>query len=134
MQRAKKEKGRVRVRSLTRLPKGLSADGEVWIVPPEQLIGDETIEAFYPPDDFAFGLHTRAVMFTSKRRDPVRNDLVLFEMQDDHHILGSIVSIEADGYQIFKPIKYTSEEIERLTIAFTSLKTMSVVIACVDAI
>jgi len=122
----------VPIRNLSRLPNNLSAQTEATTRCPFPLIDDETAFAFYIPEEYV-GLHKDALAFASQRRDPIPNDLVLFELKDGERRFRCVYEVKSDGYVTIRPLKFPlkSAKIEKETIKFHEIDQMSVVMLVV---
>lgn len=118
----------VPLRYLTRLPETLSASTTSTTRCPHQLLDDDTAFAFYVSNEY-LGFHKDTLVFASKRRDPIVNDVVLFELKNGECRTNCIVEIKSDGYLTIKPIKLSEKmKIEKESIRFDDIEAMSVIV------
>lgn len=125
----------VQLRHVSSLPASLQAASsggrEGYVAAPPQLDDDETAFAFYMPDDsFEPWLKSGSLMFATKRRDPVRNDVVVVTDKNDRTKVRLLCGLDEDGLRLLK--KMGSEEEER--IAFDDIKDLAILIGLIKAI
>jgi transcriptional regulator with XRE-family HTH domain len=125
----------VELKHVSSLPASLqaatSARRESFVAAPPQLAEDETAFAFYMPDDtFEPWLKSGTLMFATKRRDPVRNDVVVVTDKNDRTRVRLLCGIDEGGLRLLKQIG--SQEEER--IAFDDVKDLAILVGLFKAI
>jgi transcriptional regulator with XRE-family HTH domain len=136
----RRERSRARVttvelKHVSSLPASLqaasSARRDTYVPAPPQLEDDETAFAFYMPDEsFEPWLKSGSLMFATKRRDPVRNDVIVLTDKSDRTRVRLLCGIDADGLRMLK--KFGSDEEER--VAFDEIKDIAILVALIKAI
>ncbi|WP_316207498.1 hypothetical protein [Bradyrhizobium sp. SZCCHNR3118] len=124
----------VELRHVSSLPASLQAPStsrQSYVPAPPQLEDDETAFAFYMPDEsFEPLLKSGTLIFATKRRDPVRNDLVMVTDKGDRTKVRLLCGIDEGGFRLLK--KIGSEEEER--VSFDDVKDIAIVAGLMKAI
>ena len=125
----------VELRHVSSLPASLQAASstrrEAYVAAPPQLEDDETAFAFYMPDDsFEPWLKSGSLMFATKRRDPVRNDVIVVTDKSDRTKVRLLCGIDENGLRTLK--KMGSDEEERID--FEDIKDLAILIGLIKAI
>lgn len=135
--RARLRTFQVELRHVSSLPASLqaattSARREGAYVPaPAQLADDETAFAFYMPDDsFEPWVKSGTLMYATKRRDPVRNDVLVVTDKNERTKLRLLLGIDEDGLRMLK--QFGSEEEERL--GFDDIKDIAILVGLIKTI
>ncbi|MCW2077903.1 UNVERIFIED_ORG: transcriptional regulator with XRE-family HTH domain [Bradyrhizobium japonicum] len=127
----------VELRHVSSLPASLQAattstrrEG-TYVPAPAQLENDETAFAFYMPDDsFEPWVKSGSLMFATKRRDPVRNDVLVVTDKNERTKLRLLLGIDEDGLRMLK--QFGSEEEERL--GFDDIKDIAILVGLIKTI
>lgn len=125
----------VELKHVSSLPASLqaasSARREAYVPAPPQLEDDETAFAFHMPDDsFEPWLKSGSLIFATKRRDPVRDDVVIVTDKTDRTKVRLLLGIDENGLRLLK--KMGSDEEER--IGFDDIKDLAIMIGLIKAI
>jgi transcriptional regulator with XRE-family HTH domain len=125
----------VELKHVSSLPASLqaasSARREAFVPAPPQLADDESAFAFYMPDDtFEPWLKSGTLMFATKRRDPVRNDMVVVTDKNDRTRVRLLCGIDEGGLRLLKQMG--SQEEER--IEFDDVKDLAILVGLFKAI
>jgi transcriptional regulator with XRE-family HTH domain len=125
----------VELRHVSSLPAslqaGTSAKREAYVPAPPQLDGDETAFAFHMPDEsFDPWLQSGTLMFATKRRDPVRNDMIVITDRNERTKVRLLLGIDENGLRLLT--KIGSEEEER--VSFDDIKEIAILIGLIKAI
>jgi transcriptional regulator with XRE-family HTH domain len=118
----------VELRHVSSLPAALqsaaSPKRDGYVPAPPQLEGDETAFAFHMPDNtFDPWLKSGALMFATKRRDPVAGDTVLITDKANKSRVRLLVDIAENGLKLAKTMPVSDEEI----MAFDDVQDIAVV-------
>jgi transcriptional regulator with XRE-family HTH domain len=122
----------VEFRHVSALPASLQAaagsrkDG--YVPAPPQLEGDETAFAFHMPDDsFGEWLRAGALMFGTKRRDPIAGDIIVFTLKDGKSRVRLLTGIDEGGLRVTKEMPSHNEE----TVKFDDIEDIGIVVVIV---
>ena len=125
----------VELRHVSSLPAslqaGTSSRRDSYVPAPPQLEDDETAFAFYMPDEsFEPWLKSGSLMFATKRRDPVRNDVVVVTDKNERTRVRLLCGIDEGGLRMLT--KFGSDEEER--IPFDDIKEISILVGLIKSI
>ncbi|MEY9575802.1 transcriptional regulator with XRE-family HTH domain [Bradyrhizobium diazoefficiens] len=125
----------VEFRHVSALPASLQAaagskrDG--YVPAPPQLEGDETAFAFNMPDDsFGEWLRAGALMFGTKRRDPIAGDMVVVTSKDGKTRVRLLTGIDENGLRLTKEMPSKNEE----TMKFDDIQDIGIVAVIVRTV
>ncbi|ARQ95258.1 hypothetical protein [Bradyrhizobium phage BDU-MI-1] len=126
--RARARTPTVELRHVSSLPAGLqsaaSPKRDAYVPAPPQLEGDETAFAFHMPDNsFGQWLKTGALMYATKRRDPVAGDMVMITGKDEKTKVRLLCDINENGLALSKSMPVKEDE----TVAFDDIKEIAVI-------
>lgn len=122
----------VELRHVSSLPAALQSAAnprrESYAPAPPQLEGDETAFAFHMPDNsFGMWLKTGALMYASKRRDPVPGDIVMITDKNEKTRVRLLMDIAENGLTLSKTMPPNPDE----TMAFDDIKDIAIVVVMV---
>ncbi|WFU52210.1 hypothetical protein QA639_21115 [Bradyrhizobium pachyrhizi] len=126
----------VELRHVSSLPASLQAATSgrregTYVPAPPQLEDDETAFAFYMPDDsFEPWLKSGSLMFATKRRDPVRNDVIVVTDANGRTKVRLLLGIDESGLRMLK--QFGSEEEER--VGFDDIKDIAILVGLIKTI
>lgn len=105
----------VELRHVSSLPASLQAAAnakrEAYVAAPPQLEGDETAFAFHMPDDtFDPWIKSGALLFATKRRDPVKGDTIMITDKNGKTRVRLLMGMDEGGLSLSKTMPAKEDE------------------------